>query len=361
LQKEVSAFEVKLAELQGNRFAAARAALEEESRKLDEILRKQGVADTERVRRVREFRAAGEAQINFDEVLAQGRQALAQIEADRRDIELQVQQGILFQTQGEQQIMAVERERLPLLQQIAQALLAAAEATGDPEKIAQAREFSQAIEHLAVSSNRAAQEMAAFKASVEQSLTSNLQNFFTQGIENAESFGDAMRGLALSVVDSLRQIAAQMLANLAIQKLLGAFGGFPGFSGGGAVKAAGGGLISGPGSSTSDSIPAWLSSGEFVVKAAVVKQPGVLEALMELNAGDTLALRRRGLRGFADGGLVEVGGTGGGNGGADLTIGLEPELVLKKLEASPMWNRVIVRTLENNRKSVNNALGRGIR
>jgi|DewCreStandDraft_2_1066082.scaffolds.fasta_scaffold00504_18 hypothetical protein len=361
LQKEQTAFEVKLAEMQGNRFAAARAALDEEAWKLDEILRKQGVADAESARRVQEFRAAGEAQINFDEVLTQGRQALAQIEADRRDVELQVQQGILFQFQGEQQIVALERERLPLLRQIAQQLLAAAEATGDPEKIAQAREFAQSIEALAVSSNRAAQEMAQFKGSVEQALTSSLQNFFTQGIENAESFGDAMRQLALSVVDSLRQIAAQMLANLAIQKLLGAFGGFGLFSQGGVVKAAGGGLIRGPGTGTSDSIPARLSDHEFVVRAAVVRQPGVLEFLSELNADGSLVLRRRGVRGFAEGGLVEVGGTGGGNGSADLTIGLEPELVLKKLEASPMWSRVIVRTLENNRKSVNNALGRGIR
>jgi hypothetical protein len=360
LQKEQAAFEVKLTELQGNRFAAARAALDEESRKLDEILRKQGVADEERARRVAQFREAGTAQINFDEVLAQGRAAMAQLETDRRDIELQVQQGILFQFQGEQQIMAVERERLPLLQQIAQALLAAAEATGDPEKIQQAREFSQAIEQMAVSSNRAAQQMAQFKAAVEQSLTSNLQNFFTQGIENAESFGDAMRQLALSVVDSLRQIAAQMLANLAIQKLLGAFGGLGLFSEGGLVKAAGGGLIRGPGSSTSDSIPARLSDYEFVVRAAVVRQPGVLEFLNELNADGSLVLRRRGVRGFAEGGLVEVAATGGGSGRADLTIGLDEALLLKRLEASPMFSRVIVRTLESNRKAVNNALGRGV-
>jgi hypothetical protein len=360
LQKEQTAFEVKLAELQGNRFAAARAALDEESRKLDEILRKQGVADAERARRVQEFRAAGEAQINFDEILAQGRQALAQLEADRRDIELQVQQGILFQFQGEQQIVALEQERLPLLRQIAQQLLAAAEAIGDPEKITQAREFAQSIEAMSLSSNRAAKEMAQFKAAVDQSLTSNLQNFFAQGIENAESFADAMRQLALSVVDSLRQIAAQMLANLAIQKLLGAFGGFGLFSQGGVVKAAGGGLIRGPGTGTSDSIPARLSDHEFVVRAAVVRQPGVLELLEELNAEGSLVLRRRGLRGFSEGGLVEVGSTDSGTGRADLMISLDETLLLKRLEASPMFARVIVRTMEDNRKAVNNALGRGV-
>jgi hypothetical protein len=93
----------------------------------------------------------------------------------------------------------------------------------------------------------------------------------------------------------------------------------------------------------------------------VVRQPGMLEFLNELNADGSLVLRRRGVRGFSEGGLVEVGGAGSGSGSADLTIALEPELVLKKLEASPQWSRVIVRTLENNRKSANNALGRGIR
>lgn len=55
--------------------------------------------------------------------------------------------------------------------------------------------------------------------------------------------------------------------------LLGAlaslFGGGSGSSGTAAVTAAGGGHIRGPGSGTSDSIPARLSNGEFVVKASV--------------------------------------------------------------------------------------------
>ena len=36
------------------------------------------------------------------------------------------------------------------------------------------------------------------------------------------------------------------------------------------VRRATGGYVSGPGTGTSDSIPAWLSNGEYVVKAAAV-------------------------------------------------------------------------------------------
>lgn len=39
--------------------------------------------------------------------------------------------------------------------------------------------------------------------------------------------------------------------------------------------AAGGGYITGPGSATSDSIPAWLSNGEYVIRAAAVKRYGL--------------------------------------------------------------------------------------
>lgn len=61
-------------------------------------------------------------------------------------------------------------------------------------------------------------------------------------------------------------------------------------------KFATGGLIRGPGTGTSDSIPALLSNGEYVIRAAAVKKLG-LNALDLLNRG--IPIPR-----FADGGLV---------------------------------------------------------
>jgi hypothetical protein len=60
-----------------------------------------------------------------------------------------------------------------------------------------------------------------------------------------------------------------------------------------------GGLIVGPGTATSDSIPAWLSAGEFVVKAQAVQRPGVQQLLERINDGGGM------FRGFAEGGAVE--------------------------------------------------------
>ncbi|ESS38007.1 Phage tail length tape-measure protein [Burkholderia cenocepacia KC-01] len=72
-----------------------------------------------------------------------------------------------------------------------------------------------------------------------------------------------------------------------------------------------GGRVTGPGTSTSDSIPAWLSNEEFVVKAAAVRKPGVLRLLEAINSGQDLGFAK-----FANGGLVGGGSAGGGQLGA---------------------------------------------
>lgn len=65
-----------------------------------------------------------------------------------------------------------------------------------------------------------------------------------------------------------------------------------------AARLAEGGKVLGPGTATSDSVPAWLSAGEFVVKAQAVKQPGIQDLLERINAGNGV------FRGYAQGGYV---------------------------------------------------------
>jgi phage-related minor tail protein len=72
-----------------------------------------------------------------------------------------------------------------------------------------------------------------------------------------------------------------------------------------------GGRVSGPGTSTSDSIIAHLSDGEFVVNAKAVSQPGVLPFLEAINGGRTANGRNR----FASGGLVGSAPAGAAMGG----------------------------------------------
>jgi phage-related minor tail protein len=132
---------------------------------------------------------------------------------------------------------------------------------------------------------------------------------------------EAVKSMVVSMLGSL----AQLFANQAYTGLIGAlFSGSMAAAGGTGNSAygftlgssiagsgslfgtaagmmfSGGGLVSGPGSTTSDSIPARLSNGEYVVNAQAVAKPGMLSLLESLNGGRSAAGGAR----FARGGLV---------------------------------------------------------
>lgn len=85
---------------------------------------------------------------------------------------------------------------------------------------------------------------------------------------------------------------------------------------------ASGGYISGPGTSTSDSIPAMLSNGEYVINADAVSRVGA-PLLDAINQG-------RSIRHFASGGLV----SGSGGGGIILKAGSPINLNVNALDVS---------------------------
>ncbi|WP_244104125.1 phage tail length tape measure family protein [Burkholderia ambifaria] len=105
-----------------------------------------------------------------------------------------------------------------------------------------------------------------------QDSQSALEQFITSGEGNFKEF-------TASVLGDLAKIALRQAEVFAIQSISSSFGSF--FSEGGPVlHRAGGGPIAGPGTTTSDSIPAMLSNGEFVINAASTKKyRSLLEAI----------------------------------------------------------------------------------
>ncbi|AOJ07587.1 phage tail tape measure protein [Burkholderia mayonis] len=177
----------------------------------------------------------------------------------------------------------------------------------------------QADWHVGVKRAMAVYQESAQNAAqmAEEALTSSFRNAEDALVSFATSGKLNFRGL----VDSMIADLARFSARAAMSQVFGAIGSAFGFGGvsdavgaiGGAASAAvgsnaygfhlaTGGAVWGPGTSTSDSIPAQLSNGEFVVRAAVVSQPGMRAHLERLNAGG-----RSGFARFATGGLVGGG------------------------------------------------------
>lgn len=129
---------------------------------------------------------------------------------------------------------------------------------------------------------------------VNQLMTVDLPGYVEDGLSAVVS---ALENMASAVETQVRRIEE------AVSRAKDAAASMPSGGGEGAPFASGG-YVRGPGSGTSDSIPAWLSNGEFVVRAAAVRQYGV-SFLRAIN-GMSVSPRafKMGTPAFAMGGLV---------------------------------------------------------
>jgi murein DD-endopeptidase MepM/ murein hydrolase activator NlpD len=130
-------------------------------------------------------------------------------------------------------------------------------------------------------------------------------------IVNFKSLGDVARAVIQSMLSDLIKLIAKMLIVKALKAIFGGFadGGAVGkgfnsdkgvkFASGGPVGFPSGGLVMGDGTATSDSIPARLSNGEFVIRKKAVDGLG-LPFLNQINHTGRLPL------GFAGGGALQA-------------------------------------------------------
>ena len=363
--------EQQLLEMQGKRIEAERLGFEEQLRLADLTLRQAGVSDAEREATLARLRAALDAGVDFATAKQEADAILGEYQAARAEIEAQASAGLLSQLDAEEQILELERERIETLRELAAALEEAAFATGDPEKIEAAKAFAASIREIGYSIEASSNAFEQFRSTILESATAALTDFLDTGIDGSKNLKDAFRDMASSMIASLKRLVAEMLAAAVIKKIFGFFGGGGEVGGGGGVNpetavppgGARGGWIRGPGTGTSDSILAMLSDEEFVVRATVTRQAGVLDHLRELNRFGARALSSRprvlNVRParFAEGGLVDGrGGAGGEVLNGQLAIGLEDGLVLREFE-TPQGQRILVRSVSANRRAIRSALG----
>ena len=218
-----------------------------------------------------------------------------------RERELQVQKdaGMISEAQMRREVLALHQQTATEVDGMIPKMQALATATGSEEAI-------NRVTRLKV-------EVAGLKTvadDVATRINGDVENAFTTMFEQigsgAKSASDAFGDFARSVLSAINRIAAQKIA----EGLFGSMtkGGSGGLGGliSGLFQSAGfasGGYVTGPGTGTSDSIPARLSAGEYVLRADAVRRVG-LEFLHALNGGLFMP-RWSGQRlAFADGGLV---------------------------------------------------------
>lgn len=208
----------------------------------------------------------------------------------------------------------------------------------------------------------------------EMALTSLFDNAANAIVEFAKTGQLDFKKFAQSVAADILMMTTKMLMLKALKAVLGvgfADGGeVGGFADGGLVKKfASGGAVSGPGGPRTDSIPAMLSNGEFVVNANATKD--FLPLLEMINAGnmDMMGLAMGGLANesaslpaqpaptAAEGGDNKENGNKG-QGGANLTIipTINPSDIVDTFDSDD-GDRVLINMLERNKTTIRGVLG----
>lgn len=384
LAKQLLGYQEQILSAQGNTFAAAIVKIGEEADEIQRALAKAGLTPSQVADIVAQLQQAKTLAASFEDKRKSASLVTGGMGLMTGQLDNDVAAGKVLQINQERELAAIYAEELPKLQQIAQALRAIAEASGDPQKVLEAEQFAQQVDQIAIKADYAAQQMVKYKNEAVNAFQSDLSTF----LQNIQQGGQALQNFALSLGKSIQKIFADAISEGVTRKLTGllgldktnggaksatamsaaavqlgaagatvgtasaalaaaaaqllaaanalaaagggagGIGGFPSFGGmvggsgadvtGGGLGVgefggvtgtewAGGGHVRGPGSSTSDSIPAYLSDGEYVVKASTVNRVGVpfLHALntQRFSAGGFVGDIGPALR-FAEGGFA---------------------------------------------------------
>lgn len=248
-----------------------------------------------------------------------------------QEVQQQETAGTIGPIEAFQKIDDLHKSTAEQLRQLIPQMEAYAQAMNDPAML-------NAVQKLKIELGEVAKAQSEVGKSLGQGLTNNLGNFFNDLASGAKSGSDAVKDFGRSVLATFAQIMSQQLALMAMKAMFGgtAAGGFMGFAGGGSVQ--------GPGTSTSDSIPAMLSDGEYVVKASAVKRVGI--GFLNMVNGIT---SHNGSHRYADGGAVtsSVGPAPQVNSSTKIVNVFDPSL-LEDMMSTPKGEKAILNVIASN-------------
>lgn len=269
--------QVELQELTGVDASPAQQleAIREQYSELLEDLEAEG--DTAGIALVNNLINVTAARQRFDQLLEQAREVQRRIGEDTREVE-----GTAGLTAGDRDAARnnINQQGLTELTAITPELENLAAIIGDPELAENVSQLRTNMMELGTESSEAFTIVGDF-------LANGLNQSILSVVQGTQSLSEAFRSFANNAIAEIQRVIVQLLVQQAIVGALNviapgtgtAFAAATGGGGGGGglgsiLGLAEGGMVRGPGSSTSDSILRRLSNGEFVIKAEAVQHYG---------------------------------------------------------------------------------------
>jgi tape measure domain-containing protein len=273
-------------------LAAAKAKIESQYAALIARLKTEGRASDVAI--VVKLKTKLEEQATTKAIKGKGQKVLDRYRAAQQSLAARVQVGALSQNSAQVKLEALAQSGLKRIDQM---IVAAKRMQGAGSQAV------TALKGMRAQLEQMADPLAQLKQKIKSGLTDAITNFFDAIFTGTKSAKDAFMDMARAMLKMIAKIMARKIAVKIVSSL--------GYAGGGEVPGkAAGGKISGPGSDTSDNIPAMLSPGEFVVRAKAVRQVGV-DTLKAINSGQLANAGRAWLETMRGGALPHRYAAGG--------------------------------------------------
>lgn len=284
----------------------------------------------------------------------QSNQSMADTGLDTRlsSIDQKESYGMIGSLEANEQRLQAYQQWIETMTALREEMVALADETGDEGVAAKVKQLDAAIEGADAKTKVLAEDFASVKKAGAESLASGLVTTLSELGDSTKTVSDRFRDLGRSIIQSMEQALIKVMLLKTAQSMFGdsEAGSFGAMFISALGKAEGGPII-GPGTATSDSIPAMLSNGEFVNRAASVQYYGA-DFFDALNG---LRIPKRLLPGFANGGLA---GTIQANvspaarlSESRAVVGLEEGLVLRHLEG-PKGEDAMLRIIARNPQQI---------
>ncbi|MDU8925425.1 tape measure protein [Pasteurellaceae bacterium LIM206] len=183
-------------------------------------------------------------------------------------IQAQVQVGLISHLEGQQQLKALYGETVAELEKQIPVLEKLAQMPG-----AQGEAAKNSLEGMRIKIAELQNAGNDLEKTFKEGLTEGLQSSIVGLAKGTMTLREAVLNLTNTILDAMIRIAAQQLVTQVTSSagswwsaIASAFSGAGGYATGGPIR--------GPGTSTSDSIPARLSDGEWVIQASAVSHYG---------------------------------------------------------------------------------------
>lgn len=349
LAAALSAVRLQLAETAGTAtIEDRRDALQRQNRQLIEQL--QAAGDTSGLADVNRLIDTTAATQQLEQYERRAQQVIESLRLAEEQLRTEVEAGFITEFAAQDKLAEQRAAIVPQLRQIYAEMVEVQEASEGalgPDQVANLERMRAVIERLGKTSSQ-------LKVQFQQIATSNLADFLVSLGDRATSLREKFSALLRGLAQDIARLLSQRFAAQIITSLIGAGTRTPGVPVSALpVAAATGGLITGPGTGTSDSIPALLSNGEYVIRADAVRAWGQ-NFLDWVNRGMPPPISAASpIPRFADGGPVTAGAGAPVEPNVNIVNVLDPELVGQYLNTTK-GERAILNVLRRNGKALKN-------